>query len=111
MTKVLLVCGADGGFVSCKASGHASFAKKGSDIVCAAVSVMLRTVMELLEQTAGVALEADTSSRGFIEFHVTSSSAQAAGRLKCAADFIRIAFSSLAREYPANVEFFEQSQM
>ena len=110
MTSVLLVCGADGGFVSCKASGHASFAKKGGDIVCAAVSVVLRTVMELLEQTEGVVLEADTMSRGFLEFHVASSSAQAAVRLKCAADFIRIAFSSLARDYPSNVTFFEQSQ-
>ena len=110
MTKVLLVCRADGGFVSCRASGHASFAKKGSDIVCAAASVVLRTVMELLEQTEGVTLDADTSSRGFIEFRVTSSSAEAAGRLKCAADFIRIAFLSLAREYPSNVEFFEQNQ-
>ena len=110
MTKVLLVCGADGCLVSCRASGHASFAKKGSDIVCAAASVVLRTVMELLEQTAGVTLKSDTSSRGFLEFHVASSSAQAAERLVCAADFIRIAFSSLAREYPSNVEFSEQSQ-
>ena len=110
MTKVLLVCRADGGFVSCRASGHASFAKKGSDIVCAAVSVVLRTVMELLEQTEGVVLRSDTSTRGLLDFRVASSDASAAGRLKCAADFIRIAFSSLAREYPSNVAFREQRQ-
>lgn len=107
MTSVLLICGADGGFVSCKASGHASFAKAGSDIVCAAVSVVLRTVMEMLERTDGITLEADTSSRGFLEFRVASSSDSVLVRLQCVADFIRIAFSSLAREYPRNVVFHE----
>ena len=110
MTQVLLVCGADGCLVSCKATGHASFAKKGQDIVCAAVSVVLRTVMELLEQTEGVVLQADTSTRGLLDFRVASSDTSASVRLKCVADFIRIAFSSLVRDYPNNVAFREQRQ-
>ena len=68
MTEVLLVCSKDGCFKSVSASGHAGFASKGKDIVCAAESMLLRTAMEVLEQTENVALESDVSERGKLFF-------------------------------------------
>ena len=54
MIEVLLVCGKDGAFKSCNASGHAGFAAKGKDIVCAAVTELLRTAVQVLQKTEGM---------------------------------------------------------
>ena len=65
-----MVCGNDGALKSLKAFGHASFAEKGKDIVCAAESIILGTSVELLQSTKGLVFNADTSTRGFLEFRV-----------------------------------------
>ncbi len=108
MTDVVLVCQKNGCFKSCRAKGHADFSVKGKDIVCAAESVILRTSVELLEQTEGVGLKVNASARGSLEFFVEAcSSVQAEERLKCVGDLIRLAFSELSAEYPRNVRFKE----
>ncbi|MDE5614650.1 MAG: ribosomal-processing cysteine protease Prp, partial [Treponemataceae bacterium] len=58
MTTVTLVCGKDGAFRSCEAAGHAGFAAKGSDIVCAAVTILLRTAADVLSGMDGVVIRA-----------------------------------------------------
>lgn len=112
MTDILLVCGKDGRFKSCRACGHASFAKKGTDIVCAAETIVLRTSVELLSQTEGVVLSLNDSVRGFLEFRVEEFrfSARAEERLKCIGDFIRLSLQGLSAEYPENVHFQEISE-
>lgn len=112
MTKVLLVCGKGGVFSSCRAEGHASFARKGHDIVCAAESFMLRTAVDVLENTGGLDLQTDFSRRGFAEFSVSccrgsEDDSLLAERLRCVADFIRCGMESLVAEYPGNVYFQE----
>lgn len=107
MTEVLLVCGKDGALKSLKAFGHASFAEKGKDIVCAAESIILGTSVEMLQNTKELVFNADTSTRGFLEFRVEKSAASAVERLKCIGDFIRFAFIKLSAEYPDNVRFQE----
>ncbi|MGN0729580.1 ribosomal-processing cysteine protease Prp [Treponema sp.] len=102
-----MVCSSDGAIRSLRASGHASFAEKGMDIVCAAESIVLRTSVEMLENTKGLVFNADTSTRGFLEFRVEHVAAFAVERLKCIGDFIRFAFTELSAEYPENVRFQE----
>ena len=51
MTEVVLVCGREGEFRRVSASGHASFAARGKDIVCAAETVLLRTALEVLQKS------------------------------------------------------------
>ena len=87
-----MVCGKDGALKSLKAFGHASFAKKGKDIVCAAESIILSTSVEMLQNTKELVFNADTSTRGFLEFLVEKSAAAAVERLKCIGDFISFAF-------------------
>ena len=51
----------EGGFsgesFSLSVSGHADFSAKGSDIVCAAVSVLYQTLQRALVEIAGAAIE------------------------------------------------------
>ena len=105
MTTVLLVCGSDGCFKSCSAKGHAFFAARGRDIVCAAETHLLRTALSVLEKTKGIRLSCDASERGSLAFdvEVEGHSAELAERLRCTADFIREGISSLSQEYPGCV--------
>lgn len=115
MTVVTLFTGKDGVLKNCKVNGHACFSKKGSDIVCAAVTILSRTALQVLSQTKDVTVKADTSSRGSLAFCVevkndSGLASDIVARLKCTADFLREGFSSLEREFPKNVSFSEVVQ-
>ena len=105
MTTVLLVCGSDGCFKSCSAKGHAFFAARGRDIVCAAETHLLRTALSVLEKTKGIRLSCDASERGSLAFGVEVEGPLPAERegVFRTADFIRDGISSLSKEYPGCV--------
>lgn len=94
---------------NCKANGHAGFSKSGTDIVCAAVTTLMRTSMEVLSHTENVKLIADTSTRGNLAFtvEVKDCASEAEARLKCVADFIRDGSRWLEGQFPENVNFQE----
>ena len=54
MTSVTLYRAADGRLSGFEFRGHAGYAQAGSDIVCAAVSVLSTTCVNALESVAGV---------------------------------------------------------
>lgn len=112
MTDVLLVCNKSGMFKSVKALGHASYSSKGSDIVCAAITILLRTAIDVLEKTDGISLSVDSSSRGNLAFLVEDAKEKTLdeitkSRLICVGDFLRQGLSSLAQEFPENVQLRE----
>lgn len=100
MTAVTLVCDKNGAFRSCEATGHAGFAARGSDIVCAAVTILLRTAMDVLLGTDGVSVRADAGERGALSFAVERAAASKTERLVCTADFLERGLRSLQAEYP-----------
>ncbi len=105
MTQIDLVKSASR--LSLTASGHAGFASEGKDIVCAAVTILIRTAMQLLSEQSGVDFKSDTSSRGNISFaaSVAESDSLLRERLSCTGDFLAKGFESLAREFPDNIKF------
>ena len=110
MTDVLLVCSDDGCVRKVEASGHAGFLKKGKDIVCSAETALLRTALQVLEETAGVKLTKDVSTRGRLCFRVESIGSASKERLVCIADFVRKGITSLSDEYPDCIRFAESRQ-
>ena len=109
MTDVLLICSKDGLLKGFKASGHSGFAKKGYDIVCASESFLLRTAIELLENTEGLVANTDNSTRGYLALSVEPllKSSLLEERLRCIADFLRCGIKSLSVEYPEYVQLRE----
>ncbi len=112
MTDVLLVCNKFGMFKSVKAKGHASYSSKGNDIVCAAITILLRTAIDVLEKTEGISLSIDSSSRGNLAFCVEDAKENTLNevlksRLICVGDFLRQGIKSLAQEFPKNVQLRE----
>ncbi len=112
MTAVTLSTGKNGVLIKCQANGHADFSRKGSDIVCSAITILLKTAMQFLSRNKDVTLEADTSSRGNLAFcvEVTVDKPETEFCLKYTADFLREGFKTLSKEYPQNVSFTEVVQ-
>ncbi len=120
MTEILLV--KKEGELRCSASGHAGFSKKGSDIACAAVTILLRTAMQVLCGDARIEFESSVPSRsapdseeiprGELAFSARVKEGLALDEKSCAkmkieflAEYLSAGFESLRREFPKNVEY------
>ncbi len=111
MTEVVLVCDSDGAIKKLTAKGHAGFAEKGKDIVCASVTELLRTALKVLENTQGLLVKANAASRGNLAFSVEENETfSRKERLICTADFIRTGLRDLEDEYPQYVHLREVTE-
>lgn len=97
MIHVLVELDAENRLISFEAAGHANHGTKGHDIVCAAVTILLRTTVQVLRS-----VEADihAESRGNLSFQVIKYTAEQAERLRYAAEFLWLGITSLQEEYP-----------
>ena len=105
MTVVTLSYGKNGAIKKCQANGHAHFSKKGEDIVCSAITILVRTAMQVLSHNENVSLIADASQRGSLSFAVEakSESPETETQLICIGDFLRTGIKALTKEFPENV--------
>lgn len=105
MTSVLIERSKTGVLVGCTAEGHAGYAERGSDIVCSAVTVLIRTTLQVLSGLPAVNLETDISKRGFIRFRVLKGfPSEVEEKLKYAGDFLQTGLESVAKEFPDNLK-------
>lgn len=107
MTNITLVKSKSGAFVECSALGHSGFAKKGKDIVCSAVTILMRSAIQVLSSTSEIDFYTDTSLRGKITFLARTKKSDLAlqERILTIGDFLQSGFDSLAKEFPENVTF------
>ena len=112
MTNIHLVFCQNGKLKACRAEGHSGYGKKGYDIVCATVSILMRTAVQTLSKLKGVKVESDLSTRGIVDFRVeqTEFSEKLDAELEFAGKFLEDGFSSLASEYPENVILYKQTE-
>ena len=104
--QVNLTCGKDGSLRSCCGKGHAGYASSGSDIVCAAATILLRTVLQVLSEEYGASVLVNTPEPGILEFSVREG-IDDRFRLIYASDFLRAGFVSLQNEFPKHIAFAE----
>lgn len=97
---------------ACSAAGHAGCGSKGSDIVCSAVTVLLRTAVRSLLDIPELSVTAHAPERGCFDFCVhgivSDKQNKAVYALKYAQVFLSRGISDLAAEYPEYVLFQEQ---
>jgi hypothetical protein len=110
MTVVTLSYGKNGVIKKCQANGHAGFSKKGSDIVCAAITILVRTAMQVLSHNENVLLITEPSARGSLSFTVEAKTEnpETEAQLKCIGDFLRTGIKALTKEFPENVILMEE---
>ena len=86
---------------SCRVSGHAGAGKRGSDIVCAAVSVLTRTIIRILSGRKGITLRGDITEQG--KFHMEADyTAEGREFLAAAGAFLVEGLLSVSAEFPDN---------
>lgn len=109
MIDVVLVLEIDGCLSSAEAKGHAGKGVRGADPVCAAVTILLRTTLAVLEGAVpGIA--AGSAGRGSLAFCVPATADGNRFLLRYAADFLLKGIGSLQTEYPDAVRMRVESK-
>jgi uncharacterized protein YsxB (DUF464 family) len=87
--------------ISCRVSGHAGAGYPGADIVCAAVSVLTRTVVRVLSGKKGINIRGSIPEQGNFSMEVEYSGD---GReyLAAAGAFLTEGLLSVSAEFPDN---------
>jgi uncharacterized protein len=93
---------ASGAIAAFRASGHAGQGPRGTDIVCAAFTVLARTAYRSLEGLAGIGLRGAAERPGSLDFEVLRP-ARDGERAVGIADFFAMGLGDLAREFPESV--------
>ena len=108
MINILILHSKSGEFLSCKVEGHARHDRAGSDIVCAAVSILARTLVLQLNEWASLdknfEIDVDYHSRAYLSVSVLKYSKEARKALSYILSFVSLGFRSLADEYPNNIK-------
>lgn len=110
MINVLLVKGAFEELKAVKAFGHAGFAEKGSDIVCASVTALLKAAVLSLKAKGGILKTSVKAEQcGELSFEVISCGKEDYPYLAALFDFLFNGLSSICKEYPSCVSLRVES--
>ena len=99
MIEIEAVLDETGTLRACKAKGHSGSGKKGTDIVCAAVSVLMRTAHIALSGRKGITILGDAPERGIFRLQADYS-AEGKEFLYAAGVFLTEGLKSVAEEFP-----------
>ena len=101
MIEIEAVLDGSGVLKACKATGHAKAGKTGADIVCAAVSVLMRTALAALSGREGITLRGAAPKPGLIWLEAEYA-AEGKDFLFAAGEFLIEGLKSVAQEFPQN---------
>jgi uncharacterized protein YsxB (DUF464 family) len=101
LIEIVAVLDENGTLRECKASGHAGAGHKGSDIVCAAVSVLMRTAVRALSGRKGITIRYEAPEPGLL-FMEADYTAEGKDFLCAAGVFLTEGLASVAEEFPEN---------
>jgi hypothetical protein len=101
MIEIEAVLEADGTLRACKASGHSGAGKAGTDIVCAAVSVLMRTALRILSGRKGIKLACGAPEKGQLWLEADYE-AEGKDFLYAAGVFLIEGLLSVTQEFPEN---------
>lgn len=103
MINIILKSGKGGKLQSCSVSGHAGYASRGNDVVCAAVSTLVRVaVLQLQEwvmRDERLKVSLNCKDAGFVDFCVLQSDEHSKEALVHLFEFLKLGFESISSEY------------
>ena len=100
----MMVLDGSGLLKSCDVKGHAGAGKRGYDIVCAAVSVLVRTAQATLAGREGISAAFKAEKRGSFYLEVAAQNSEGEKFLAGVSAFLAEGLRSVAGEYPENCE-------
>ncbi|MGL4982151.1 MAG: ribosomal-processing cysteine protease Prp [Treponemataceae bacterium] len=103
MVKITLYKSRDGCFKKIKALGHAGFSNTEGDIVCSAITMLLRTTLDVLNKK--IELDIEAGERGLLSFSVRDFQSVDTTYLIFVCDFLETGFLRLQADYKKNISF------
>ena len=101
MIGIDVVLDGNGILCSCTVTGHANAGKTGTDIVCAAVSVLTRTLARVLSNRKGIIIRSSAPEPGRLRLEIEYT-AEGRNFLSAAGEFLVTGLASVADEFPGN---------
>ena len=92
------------GYTGYEARGHSDWGEQGTDIVCAAVSILSTTCVNALESVCGVIPEVTENGEGVLVFRLPKMTEEENGKAQILLGALRQGLSDLAAEYPKDVK-------
>ena len=95
-----------------KAEGHAGAGKYGSDIVCAAVSVLMQTLANEVEEAARaelLALGVVAHGDGWMKVEVMPNTGGTCDMVEAWVEFVQDGLDAIAQSYPDHVQLEEHT--
>ncbi len=105
MINISISCNEYGCISEITASGHSGQKIRGFDVVCAAVSVLLRTAGELVSREPGVEFTADAGEPGNMFLRIESCRAEKFEWLRGVSEFLITGIEGIQKEFPNNCSF------
>jgi hypothetical protein len=99
MVTVDVVIDEAGLLSSCQVEGHAGAGPRGGDVVCAAISILMRTALRTLSAQEGVLVRGSAPERGVLWMEADCASS-GASFLAATTAFLTEGFRSVAEDYP-----------
>jgi hypothetical protein len=84
---------------SCRVEGHAGAGPRGGDVVCAAVSILVRTALRTLSGREGVSVRGSAPERGVLWIEADCAG-DGASFLAATTAFLTEGLRSVAEDYP-----------
>jgi hypothetical protein len=91
------------GFSGCRIKGHSGYGEAGSDIVCAAVSILSCTCVNALESVCGVVPETEANEEGLLSFRLPERTGEQNEKAQVLMAALKQGLEDLAESYPRNV--------
>jgi len=98
---ILISLDQNGVLRSIQADGHAGTTAAGANIVCAAITILLRSVFESWARYPGITLEGRAPAAGSLGFSLKSFDPAQACALRAVTEVLLTGLGSLQREYPS----------
>ena len=93
-----------GALTRCRISGHSGYGEAGTDIVCAAVSILSCTCVNALESVCGVVPVMENNEDGLISFHLPPRTGEEDAKAQILMGALEQGLRDLAEAYPQYVK-------
>jgi uncharacterized protein YsxB (DUF464 family) len=100
--SITVVLDESGLLKNCDVRGHAGAGTRGLDVVCAAVSVLVRTALTTLSEREGITVQGGAPRRGVFTLKTEALNGVGQAFLFAAGTFLMEGLKSVAEEYPQN---------
>ena len=102
MTNIILYARRDGTIFGLQSKGHAGFGVRGTDVVCASVSILvINTINSIQKLTSDKCNEKVNSRKATIDFEIDG---EVSRESKVLLESLKMGLEAISKDYPGNVK-------